>query len=70
MAKRKGLMTLLGFVLFFTGFLSIILGMIGVQFSFLTWLDYWGRGLGFLIRLIMILTGIVIIILDQSDAED
>ncbi len=62
-------MTLLGFVLFFTGFLSIILGMIGVQFSLLTWLDLWGKGLGFLIRLIMILAGIVIIILDQSDRE-
>lgn len=70
MFKRRGLWTLVGFALFFMGFLSIILGMIGIQFSFLKWLDFFGRGFGFLVRLFMILTGIIFIVLAQSKDED
>lgn len=60
----------MGFLLFFAGFLSIVLGMIGVQFAFMTWMDHWGKGLGFLLRILMILAGFVLIIIDQTDQDD
>jgi uncharacterized membrane protein len=68
--RHRGRLTLAGFLLFFLGFLSIVLGMIGVQFMFMAWMDHWGRGPGFLIRLMMILAGFILIILDQSDPEE
>jgi hypothetical protein len=63
---RKGYLTLLGFLLFFLGFLSIILGMIGLQFQFMTWMDKWGGAYGFIGRILLILIGFILIIVDQS----
>lgn len=39
MNKNKGLLSLVGFFLTALGFLSIALGMVGVKFAFLQWLD-------------------------------
>lgn len=66
---KKSLYTLLGFLLFMFGFLSLILSMIGLQFSFLTWPDAFGRLGGFVFRLLMILGGIVLVSLQQTDWE-
>jgi hypothetical protein len=38
-----------------------------VQLSFLTWIDSPGRLFGFVVRLLMILVGIVIVYLAQTD---
>lgn len=70
MSRKKGFYTGLGFLLFFLGFLSIVLGMIGVQFSFMTWMDHWGKGVGFVGRVLLILAGFILIITDQSDPEE
>jgi predicted small integral membrane protein len=67
--RRKGLLTLLGFLLFFLGFLSIVVGMIGLQFQFMLWLDYFGKGIGFAARIFMILVGVILIVLDQQDPD-
>ena len=58
---KKTVMGVIGFVLFLLGFLSLILSLVGVQFTYMRWLDFNGRGLGFLLRIIMIIVGIVII---------
>ena len=47
--------------------LSLILMLVGVQFSFLTWIDGSGRLTGFVIRLLMIICGFVIIALSQTN---
>lgn len=70
MTRKKGLYTALGFTLFFLGFLSIILGMIGVQFTFMTWMDHWGKGVGFIGRVLLILVGFILIIADQSEPDE
>jgi|APTNR8051073442_1049403.scaffolds.fasta_scaffold00880_2 hypothetical protein len=72
MTKYKGIAALLGFVLAGLGFLSIILSMIGLKFSFLTWIDAPGSLFGFVVKLVMILAGFVIIYLSLSNsgAED
>jgi len=67
MNNNKGLVTLVGFVLAGLGFLALVLSLVGVQFSFLTWIDKPGRLFGFVMRLLMILVGIVLIYLAQTD---
>ncbi len=64
---NKGVFSLLGAVLAGLGFLSIALSLVGVQFSFLAWLDSFGRLFGFVIKLIMIIAGILILYISQSD---
>ncbi|MCB0550348.1 MAG: hypothetical protein KDD19_22455 [Phaeodactylibacter sp.] len=64
---NKGIFSLLGFLLAALGFLSIVLSLVGVQFSFLTWLDSFGRLFGFVAKLVMIIAGILILHIAQSD---
>ena len=58
--SKKGLSTLIGFLLFTVGFLSLILQLVGIKLSFLVWIDAFGGAIGLAIRLLMILSGIVI----------
>ncbi len=67
---KKGLLTLLGFVLFMLGFSALVLSLVGVQFAFLTWLDAPGRLFGFVARLVMIILGIVVVVLANTDWEE
>ena len=64
---NKPIFTLLGFLLFLFGFLSLVLSMIGVQLSFLTWLDLAGPLAGFLARIGMVLAGVIIVVLGQTN---
>lgn len=67
MNKNKGIITLVGFLLAGVGFLALILKVVGLQLSYLTWIDGPGPLFGFAIRILMIVTGIVMIVLVQSD---
>ena len=53
-------LTIIGFVLFLFGMLALILSLVGLKLSFLTWIDSPGRGFGFLIRIIMIFGGMIL----------
>ncbi len=58
---QKGeIQKLIGFLLFIFGMLSLVLMLVGANFSYLTWLDYWGKGIGFVMRLTMIGLGLII----------
>ncbi len=70
MIKNKGIATLFGFILAGLGFLSIILSMIGLKFSFLMWLDAPGSLFGFVAKIAMILVGFVIIYLTTTNSGD
>lgn len=65
--SKKGLYAIIGFSLFIVGFLALFLMLVGVQLSYLTWIDAPGRLVGFLIRLGMILSGAIIIYLSQTN---
>jgi pheromone shutdown protein TraB len=69
MNKNKGIVSLVGFVLAGTGFISIILSLIGAQLSFLVWLDSIGALASFLVKIVMILAGIIIIYLALTNFE-
>ena len=63
----KALYTFVGFLLFLFGFMALALSLVGVQLSFLTWIDAPGKLFGFVIRVLMILAGIVIVVLTRTD---
>jgi membrane protein insertase Oxa1/YidC/SpoIIIJ len=65
--KNKGLLTLLGFILVIIGFLALVLSIVGVKFSFLLWIDRPGPLFGFLVRILMIITGFVLVYLAQTN---
>lgn len=66
---KKGIYTLIGFLLFILGSSALILSLVGVQLSFLTWIDAFGGTLGFIIRILMMIGGIVIAVLSKTDWE-
>lgn len=70
LTHRREYWTLLGFVLLFLGFLSLVLSMLGVQFQFMTWMDGLGKGLAFVIRVLMILAGFMLVISSQTKEEE
>lgn len=69
MIKNRGWITLVGFLLAGVGFLALILSLVGLQLSFLTWIDAPGGLFGFVVRLVMIMAGIVLIYFGQTDLE-
>lgn len=69
---KKAAWVTAGFLLFIFGFTALVLSLVGVKFSFLTWLDYPGALFGFLAKIFMVVAGIVVVYLSTSDwqAED
>ena len=67
MNKNKAIYTLVGFIIAGLGFSSIILSLVGAKLSFLVWIDNFGALTGFVIKLLMIISGIVIIYLARTD---
>ena len=64
---QKPIITLLGFLLFFFGAIAIILSIVGLQLSFLTWIDSPSRTFGLVIRLLMLVSGLIIMYLSKMD---
>ncbi len=69
MLKNRGWVTLVGFLLAGIGFLALVLSMVGLNFSFLTWIDQPGPLFGFIMRLVMFIGGVIIIYVAQTDFD-
>ncbi len=67
MKKNNAWLTLVGFLLAGTGLLALFLSLVGVQLSFLVWIDRPGPLFGFVTRLVMIIVGFILIYLAQTD---
>lgn len=63
---NKPIVTLIGFLLLIMGMLNLTLVLVGVQLAPFVFLDFAGRGIGFLIKLLMVIFGIVIIVVSRS----
>ena len=63
---KKLKILIIGFVLLTLGFTSLVLGIVGIRFSFLAFLDYFGAGIGFSIKIVMILFGFMLAALANS----
>ena len=64
---KKGIYTLIGFLLFIIGGTALVLSLVGVKLSFLLWIDAAGGLLGFIIRIVMMIGGIVIAVLSTGN---
>lgn len=67
--KNKGLWLLLGFVLMILGFTSMIMQLVGVHWAFLGFIEWAGRLWGFVLKIVMVLAGILILVLANTDWE-
>jgi len=65
----KTTLTTLGFVLFAIGLLALILSLVGLKLSYLTWIDGAGKGIGLIVRLIMIFGGVSLMYVGKMNEE-
>lgn len=63
----KTFATVIGFLLFLIGMLALCLSVVGVQLSYLTWIDKPGALFGLIMRLVMIIGGIVMIVISRTN---
>jgi len=69
MTKNKTFLTIIGFLFVTIGFLAIFLNFFGVDFAFLYWLRAFG-GLGaFMVKILMVLTGFILVYFGQVDLD-
>lgn len=67
--KRKNTWLLLGWVLFLLGVTSLIMQMIGIHWYFLSFLEWSGRLSAFVIKILMVMGGVFLIVLANTDWE-
>ena len=67
---KKGLLTLFGFILVGIGFLTLILSLIGIQLSFMTWMEKAGPLTALLLRLGLIMSGFIMIYLVRTNLQE
>lgn len=67
MKQRRGLLSLLGFLLVVIGFLALVYSLVGLKLSFLVWIDMPGPLFGFVMKLLMVIVGFVLVYIDQTD---
>jgi hypothetical protein len=70
MMKSKNSLRILGFLLFTLGVLSFVFQLIGINFSFLQWIDAAGRLPGLLIRIVMITMGLLLVYATNFNYEE
>lgn len=70
MFRLRHFFMILGFLLFITGMLSLVLIMIGANLSYLTWIDKSGTPQGIIIRIAMIGGGLVMTYLALNPPKD
>ncbi len=59
--SRNDILSIIGFLLFLIGFTTLFLGIVGVQLSFLSFLERINGTTSLLIKLGMIITGIILV---------
>jgi hypothetical protein len=69
--KNKSLYTILGFVLFMLGFISIVVNMVGLPFMLTDWIYLiLGKTIGFFLKIVMIIAGVVIVVANLNSNDD
>lgn len=67
---KRAVISIVGFLLFLYGGLSLVLSLIGVQLSFMTWLDRFGLLASLLIKLGMIVFGIAMVYVSRMSDDE
>ena len=50
-----------GFIIFFLGFIALVLSLVGLQLSMLTFIDAPGKTFGLVVRILMIFGGVIMV---------
>lgn len=66
----KPIVTVVGYALILFGLLSLILSMIGLRLTFLSFLDFAGPLLGFILKISMIMLGFVLMYISKTIQRD
>jgi uncharacterized membrane protein YidH (DUF202 family) len=67
--KNKGLLLLLGYLLFTLGITSVVMELVGTHWYFLAWLEHFGHLFTFILKILMMIGGILLIVLARVDWE-
>ena len=67
---KRGIYTLIGFVLVVVGIVALVLSVVGVKLSFLVFIDKPGPTFGLVVRLMMIISGFVIAVLNTTNWKE
>jgi hypothetical protein len=67
MLKNATTLTVIGFLLLFTGIVTLVLNYVGVDFFLLEWLYRWNVNASYVVRIIMIIAGTILIYVGQTD---
>lgn len=65
--KNKGLWLLLGYAMMTFGLTAIIMQVVGVHWYFLGWMEWGGRLLAFVLKILMTIGGVLIIVFARTD---
>jgi hypothetical protein len=69
MLKHRTLLLVIAILLFIFGITATVMMLSGLNWAFLTWVDTFGRTFGLVIRLLMVVSGVVLLIVAQTDWE-
>jgi len=67
---NKGIVTLIGFIIFLIGFLSILFSIVGLRYTFLKFISDLGGGTSLVIYLIMLFGGIITMYISRMPKEE
>ncbi|MEE9439471.1 MAG: hypothetical protein V3V14_10760 [Saprospiraceae bacterium] len=68
--KKISVLSTIGFLMFIIGFVSIVLSLVGLQFSLLSFLNVFGQGSAFVIKLLMLFVGLIIVYVVKMPVEN
>ena len=66
----KPLVTVIGYIFLLLGFLSIILSIVGLRLSFLSFLEFAGPLIAFMIKISFIMIGFIIMYISKTIQRD
>jgi cytochrome c biogenesis protein CcdA len=69
MIKHRGWLMLAAFVLFILGFTALVMMLLGLNWVFLTFLDAFGRTFGMVMRLLMVVLGVLLFVVANTNWE-
>lgn len=67
--KNKGLWLLLGYAMMTFGLTAITMQVVGVHWAFLGFMEWGGRLLAFVLKILMTMVGVLIIVFARTDWE-
>lgn len=69
MLKHATTIRVIGFLLFILGLFTLFINMVGVDLFFLDWLYGIGAVFSFVVRILMVITGLIMIVVGSTNWE-